>query len=209
MASSFACYFPAEEPVFFSIEIKSNAWVSDILKAIRSELRDPYRLDLRLEDLRLFQVSTLHPSQANTHPIHCRRMLHWNLEKTDNFVLVDGSTSSDRIVISIQGRTYRPYSPMALARPTTRSILSLLIQRVYFTMFFTRILTPDILAVLQYLDTVNDPDDEYNKRVRKGTYRADISIFVILISASQISMSVLIVWILTFLPRISWSLLPS
>ena len=76
-------------------------------------------------------------------------------------------------------------------------------------MFFTRILTPDILAVLQYLDTVNDPDDEYNKRVRKGTYRADISIFVILISASQISMSVLIVWILTFLPRISWSLLPS
>jgi len=209
MASSFACYFPAEEPVFFSIEIKSNAWVSDILKAIRSELRDPYRLDLRLEDLRLFQVSTLHPSQANTHPIHCRRILHWNLEKTDNFVLVDGSTSSDRIVISIQGRTYRPYSPMALTRPTTRSILSLLIQRVYFTMFFTRILTPDILAVLQYLDTVNDPDDEYNKRVRKGTYQADISIFVILISAPQTSMSVLIVWLLAFLPRISSSLLPS
>jgi len=76
-------------------------------------------------------------------------------------------------------------------------------------MFFTRILTPDILAVLQYLDTVNDPDDEYNKRVRKGTYQADISIFVILISAPQTSMSVLIVWLLAFLPRISSSLLPS
>jgi len=127
MASSFACYFPAEEPFFFSIEIKSNAWVSDILKAIFGELRDLYRLDLRLEDLRLFQVSTPHPSQANTHLIHFRRMLHWNPEKTEKCVLVDGSISSDRIVISIQGKTYRPYSPMALAQPTTRSILSLLI----------------------------------------------------------------------------------
>jgi len=64
MASSFACYFPAEEPFFFSIEVKSNAWVSDILKAIRSELRDLYRLDLCQEDLHLFKVSMLHLSQA-------------------------------------------------------------------------------------------------------------------------------------------------
>ena len=39
MLFKFACYFPAETPLFFSIKIESDEWVAELLKAIQKELK--------------------------------------------------------------------------------------------------------------------------------------------------------------------------
>ena len=58
MLFKFACYFPAEEPLFIPINIESDAWTVELLDAIQMELkslgRDVSHADLRLFNLNLF-----------------------------------------------------------------------------------------------------------------------------------------------------------
>ena len=56
MLFKFACYFPAETPVFIPINIESDAWIVELLKAIQVELQSLGR-DVSLTDLRLFKVN--------------------------------------------------------------------------------------------------------------------------------------------------------
>ena len=63
MFFKFACYFPAEEPLFIPIDIESDAWVKQLLKAIQVELKSCGR-EVSLKDLRLFKVNLFFLWQA-------------------------------------------------------------------------------------------------------------------------------------------------
>ena len=56
MLFKFACYFPAEEPLFIPINIESDAWTVELLDTIQMELKSHDR-DVRLRDLRVFKVN--------------------------------------------------------------------------------------------------------------------------------------------------------
>jgi hypothetical protein len=55
MFFKFACYYPAEKPLFFSINIESDAWVDELLEAIQVKLQ-LHRREVDLDDLRVFRV---------------------------------------------------------------------------------------------------------------------------------------------------------
>ena len=57
MSVKFACYFPAETPLFMVIKIDSNAWVVELSKEITVELHSRGRKDVKIDDLRFFRVS--------------------------------------------------------------------------------------------------------------------------------------------------------
>jgi hypothetical protein len=63
MFFNFACYFPAEDPLFFPININSNTWVAGLLKAIQVELQSVGR-EVSRKDLRLFKVNLNFPWQT-------------------------------------------------------------------------------------------------------------------------------------------------
>ena len=56
MLFKFACYFPAEEPLFIPINIESDAWTVELLDAIQMELKSLGQ-DVRRTDLQLFKVN--------------------------------------------------------------------------------------------------------------------------------------------------------
>jgi hypothetical protein len=56
MLFKFACYFPAEKPLFIPINIESDAWVTELLEEIQLELQSLGR-DISRTDLRLFKVN--------------------------------------------------------------------------------------------------------------------------------------------------------
>ena len=56
MLFKFACYFPAETPLFIPINIESDAWMAELLKAIQIKLQSLGR-DVGRTDLRLFKVN--------------------------------------------------------------------------------------------------------------------------------------------------------
>ncbi|KAF8962088.1 hypothetical protein BDZ97DRAFT_1156494 [Flammula alnicola] len=76
----FACYLPAEDPLFVVVEIGSDAWVAELLMAIYEELNSEsrrYRDDLRIfktdvpikptEDLHSRALQWLRRQPANSH----------------------------------------------------------------------------------------------------------------------------------------------
>jgi hypothetical protein len=56
MLFKFACYFPAETPHFLLINIESDAWMVELLKAIQMELQSLGE-DVSRTGLRLFKVN--------------------------------------------------------------------------------------------------------------------------------------------------------
>jgi len=54
MLFKFACYFPAEGPILFAIDVSSDDWVVELPKAIEGELKLP---EVIHRDLRLYKVS--------------------------------------------------------------------------------------------------------------------------------------------------------
>src|SRR5882724_2815368 len=67
MLFKFACYFPAEEPLFLPINIELDAWVAELLKAIQLELQSLGR-EVSRKDLRLFKVNLFFLLQSPTNP---------------------------------------------------------------------------------------------------------------------------------------------
>jgi len=65
MLFKFACYFPAEEPLFIVINIESDAWMAELLEEIQLELQS-FGRDVRRTDLRLFKVNFLFLQQTAT-----------------------------------------------------------------------------------------------------------------------------------------------
>jgi hypothetical protein len=57
MLVTFACYFPAEKPLFIPIKIESDAWVQELSKAIADDLHSHDRKDIKFNDLHLFKVT--------------------------------------------------------------------------------------------------------------------------------------------------------
>jgi hypothetical protein len=55
MFFKFACYFPAEKPLYMIINVESDAWVDELLLAIRVRLQE-YGREIDLDDLHLFKV---------------------------------------------------------------------------------------------------------------------------------------------------------
>jgi hypothetical protein len=53
MLLKFACYYPAEEPLFIPINIASDAWVAELSEMIATKLGR----DISRRDLRLFKVN--------------------------------------------------------------------------------------------------------------------------------------------------------
>lgn len=49
------CYIPAEKPLFFSIKIESDEWVTTLSEKIATKLQSLGR-DISSTDLRLFKV---------------------------------------------------------------------------------------------------------------------------------------------------------
>ena len=63
----FACYFPAENPLFIAVNIESDAWVVELLKAIQMKLQLLGR-DVSRRDLRLFKVNLFFLRQTANYP---------------------------------------------------------------------------------------------------------------------------------------------
>jgi hypothetical protein len=57
MLFKLACYFPAENPLFFVVNIQSASWVEELSEAIAVRLHSRGRTDAKLDDLRLFKVN--------------------------------------------------------------------------------------------------------------------------------------------------------
>ena len=57
MLVTFACYFPAEKPLFIPIRIDADAWVQELSKAIAEDLHSRGRKDVKVDDIRLFKVN--------------------------------------------------------------------------------------------------------------------------------------------------------
>ena len=55
MLFKFACYYPAETPIFISVPIESDAWVAELLEAIQMKLQS-FGRDVSRANLRLFKV---------------------------------------------------------------------------------------------------------------------------------------------------------
>ena len=53
----FACYFPAEEPLFIPINIESDAWTVELQEAIQMKLQLYYGRDVSRTHLWLFKVN--------------------------------------------------------------------------------------------------------------------------------------------------------
>ena len=64
MMLELACYFPADEPVFFEISINSDRTVSKLMKAVYEELKD-WGQNTKLQELSLYQVRSFALSQAS------------------------------------------------------------------------------------------------------------------------------------------------
>ena len=52
MFFKFACYFPAEKPLYMTINAESDAWVDELLLAIQVRLQE-YGREIDLDDLHL------------------------------------------------------------------------------------------------------------------------------------------------------------
>jgi hypothetical protein len=72
MLFKFACYYPAEKPLFFSLNIESDAWVDELLEAIQAKLKLHSR-EVKLDELHVFKVKFV-LSLANSRLTHSRRM---------------------------------------------------------------------------------------------------------------------------------------
>ena len=58
LSTTFACYLPEDDPLFFTINIPLESYVSDLLRAIRMELLSNGQ-DIKPKDIRLFKVNLL------------------------------------------------------------------------------------------------------------------------------------------------------
>ena len=65
---TFACYFPAENPLFFTVKIELGSWVDELLEAIQVKLHSRGWTDITVDHLRLYKVTMFFFS--STHPIH-------------------------------------------------------------------------------------------------------------------------------------------
>ena len=54
---TFACYLPAEKPLFFTVKIELGSWVDELLKAIAVELHSRGWTDITVDRLRLYKVT--------------------------------------------------------------------------------------------------------------------------------------------------------
>ena len=67
MSFTLACYFPGDKHHFIPVEIHSEAWVKQLLNAIKVELRHE-NVQVDLDDLRLYKVNLfLSESSQLTH----------------------------------------------------------------------------------------------------------------------------------------------
>ena len=55
MSVTFTCYFPAERPLFITVNIESDSWVNELLDAIHVKLKNKGQEDV--SDLRLYKVT--------------------------------------------------------------------------------------------------------------------------------------------------------
>jgi hypothetical protein len=55
MSFTFACYFPAENPLFTTVTVDSNLWAYNILEAVQVKLQ-VHRRESDIDNLRLFKV---------------------------------------------------------------------------------------------------------------------------------------------------------
>jgi hypothetical protein len=57
MVFTFACYFPAEDPIFVPVTISLDVWVAQFLETIQEKLKLRGR-EVILKDLRLYKVTS-------------------------------------------------------------------------------------------------------------------------------------------------------
>ncbi|CAA7270480.1 unnamed protein product [Cyclocybe aegerita] len=78
MLFNFACYFPAEDPLFFSIKIEAEDRVDQLTEAIQVKLRSRGQ-DVSLGDIRLFKTDVLLNPKESRQP----RALLWLHQQPD------------------------------------------------------------------------------------------------------------------------------
>ncbi|KAF8329867.1 hypothetical protein F5887DRAFT_1003612 [Amanita rubescens] len=90
MIFNLACYFPAEKPLFMSVNIESDAWLDRLLEAIHVKLQSHHR-EVDLDDLRLFKADVLLDPRESLQS----RVLQWLHEQpADGYLTVSWKLSS-------------------------------------------------------------------------------------------------------------------
>ncbi|KAF8335524.1 hypothetical protein F5887DRAFT_989005 [Amanita rubescens] len=90
MIFNLACYFPAEKPLFMTVNIESDAWLDRLLEAIHVKLQSHHR-EVDLDDLRLFKADVLLDPRESLQS----RVLQWLHEQpADGYLTVSWKLSS-------------------------------------------------------------------------------------------------------------------
>ena len=165
MSVSFVCYFPAENPIFFTIQIPLNEWGSTLLERTQAKLHSWGRKEVEVADLRLFKVASTKSGKQPTDPQQTdvrlsprktlqSRALQWlHQQSVDNqidkletlsSVFPNGPHGSDLdiIIADTEGMIYSIFQS-------------------YLT---------DFLSVLEMTEGLGDPYDVYNRKLKKGAH---------------------------------------
>lgn len=169
---TFACYFPAEQPLFIPIEIRSDAWVMQLLEAIEVKLHSRDRTDVKVDDLRLYKVNLfffshdrqLTPQQTDVllKPKESlqSRTLQWlhqqpadrQLDETRNLSCV------------FPNGPHGSYDKLDIIVADGESAFFSILQ--YYVTYF--------VSVLEMADSLGDPYGAYNRKVKKGAHCAGL-----------------------------------
>ena len=164
MPATFACYFPAEKPIFLTVT-PLNDWGSDLLETIEAKLHSWGRKEVKVADLHLFKVTSMKSGKQPTDPQQTdvplaprdtlkSRALQWlHRQPVDNQIEESETLSSvfpngphgsdlDIIIADTEGMIYSIF-------------------KLYLTNF---------VSVLEMTEGLGDPYDVDYRKIKKGAH---------------------------------------
>ena len=170
MSVTFACYFPAENPTFFTIQIPLNEWVSTLLDTIEAKLHPRGRKEVNADDLRLFKVTSMKSGKQPTDPQQTdvplsprktlqSRALQWLHQQP-----LDNQIEESETLLSVFPNGPHGSDLDIIIADTEGMIYSI------FQLYLT-----DFVSVLEMTEGLGDPYDACNRKLKKGAHAAGIS----------------------------------
>ena len=164
MSVTFACYFPAEKPIFVDIEIPSNVWGSRLLETIEAKLHSWGRKEVKVADLHLFKVTSMKSGKQPTDP-----------QQTDVPLLPDATLQSRAlqwlqhpIDNQIKGRQLLSSVFPSGPHGSDLDIIIADTEGMIYSIF--QLYLTDFVSVLEMTEGLGDPYDGYKRKLKKGAH---------------------------------------
>jgi len=165
MSVTFACYFPAEKPIFVDIEIPLNVWGSRLLDTIEAKLHSRGRKEVKVADLHLFKVTSMKSGKQPTDPQQTdvplspdatlqSRALQWLHQQS-----VDNQIKEMQLLSSVFPNGPHGSDLDIIIADTEGMIYSI------FKLYLT-----DFVSVLEMTEGLGDPYDVDYRKIKKGAH---------------------------------------